>query len=400
MTDQRLSELLGELAEPVTARGLSERAWRRAQQVRRRRRATMGAVAAVTVTAGALTLVRPPGNDVWVGDRTVPSSSARPSDDPAGPEQSASPQADVTPPAATVAGAPAWLSPRPEDESALPFLRSALPATADLTRPAPPLRDQPLPRAAAAYLLTTENGELDGVLVLGAGSGSPLRRVDLPDGMGWVPDGQGNVTAPFLRTSLSPDGRRIAFAQEHEIVVLTLADASWQRYPVRSVNTDLFQWFDDNTVYSGTGPAVDVRTGSAAEVDFEPYPLRTASFPIRSWWGPVRRNGNLLAQAGFTTHLTEPDAGRDSPEAIAVGGTRRALLVIQDGDPTSADSRSKGCCEVISWLDADTVAFESGTRERYVLAWNTRTGRLTRVTQVVAPSGRSVGASYADLSRL
>jgi hypothetical protein len=400
MTDQQLSELLGELAEPVTARGLSERAWRRAQQVRRRRRATMGAVAAVAVTAGALTLVRSPGNDVSIGDRTGASTTARPSDAPAGPQPSTSPEADVTPPAAKVAGAPAWLSPRPEDESALPLLRSVLPATVDLTRPAPLLRERPLPRAAAAYLLTTENGELDGVLVLGAGNGGPLRRVDLPAGMGWVPDGQGNATAPFLRTSLSPNGRRIAFAQEHEIVVLTLADASWQRYPVRSVNTDLFQWFDDNTVYSGTGPAVDVRTGSAADVDFEPYPLRSAGFPIRSWWGPVRRHGDLLAQAGFTTHLTEPNAGSDSPEVIAAGGARRALLVMQAGDPTSVDSRGKGCCEVISWLDGDTVAFESGTRERNVLAWNTRTGWLARVTRVVAPAGRSVGGSYADLSRL
>jgi hypothetical protein len=276
MTEQRLPELLRELAEPVGASGLSERAWQRAQLIRRRRRASVGAVAAVTLTVGALTVVRSYGPDPGLGpgpglgDQTGPATSGDPPTSVSA-VPSPAPRIKPTPPAATVAGAPTWLSPRPEDERALPVMPSVLPANIDLTRPAPLLRDKPLPRAVAAYLLTTLDGKLDRVLVLGTGGGSAsaLRRVDLGD-LEWVPDGQGNSTAPFTRTSLSPDGKRIAFAQEHEIVVLTLADASWQRFPVRGVNTDLFQWFSDDMIFSGDGPAVDVRTGESSEVDYEP----------------------------------------------------------------------------------------------------------------------------------
>jgi hypothetical protein len=400
MTEQRLPELLGELAEPVAAVGLAERAWQRAQLIRRRRRASVGAVAAVTLTAGALTMVRSYGPGPGLGGQTDPAATGDPNPSASvsvSASASPAPRITPTPPAATIAGAPTWLSPRPEDERALPVLPSVLPARIDLTGTAPLLRDKPVPRAVAAYLLTTLDGELDRVLVLG--NDSALRRVDLGD-LKWVPDGQGNATAPFLRTSLSPDGKRIAFAQEHEIVVLTLADASWQRYPVRAVNTDFFQWFSDDMVFSGAGPAIDLRTGGISEVDYEPYPLGQEGFPVRSWWAAARRNGELVAQAGFTTGIDKPDAGTGSPEVVAVGGARRALLVMHAGDPTGADSRSKGCCDVISWLDGATVAFESGTRDQYVLAWNTRTGQLARVTQVVGPAGRSVGGSYADLTRL
>lgn len=403
MTEQRLPELLHELAEPVTAAGLSERAWERVRLIRRRRRAAAGAVAAVTLTAGALTVVRSYGPAPGLEDQTGPgdpttsaSASALATTSPPAPASPA-PRTTPTPPAATVAGAPTWVSPRPEDEPALPALPSVLPSRIDLTRAAPQLRDEPLPRAMAAYLLTTADGELDRLLVLGAGGA--LRSVELA-GLEWVPDGTGNAAAPFTPSSLSPDGKRIAFAQEHEIVVLTLADASWQRFPIRSVNTHFFQWFSDTSVFSGDGPMVDVQTGENSEVDYEPYPLANEHFPIRSWWGPARRTGDLVAQAGFSTRITKPAVGRDSPEVVAVGGEHRALLVMNAGDPTGANSRSKGCCEVVSWLDGATVAFESGTRDRYVLSWNTRTGHLARVTQVLAPAGMGVGASYADLTRL
>lgn len=404
MTDQRLSELLSELAEPVAARGLSELAWQRAQLVRRRRRATVGAVAAVTVTAGVLALIRPQGNDLPVGDRTGSPTTAQPSDDPARPSASLRklswPEADPIPPDAAIAGAPVWLSPRPEAERRLPFLDSVLPTRLELTTLAPLLKERPLTKAAAAYLPTSEDGSIGPLLVFGPGHEGGLRRVNLPQDVGWVPDGQGNASAPLSRASLSPDGTRVALAREHEIVLLTLSDASWQRYPVRAVDMDFFQWLGEDTVYSGTGPVVDVRTGETAEVDFEVYPLNEEGYPIRSWWANPKWHGDQVAQSGFSTGIAEGDTGRDDPEVIAAGGDRRGLLVMHAGDPTGEDSRTKGCCEVVSWLDSDTVAFQSGTRDHNVLAWNTQTGHVARVIQVFPPKGmEGTVASYADLAR-
>ena len=247
MTDQAVRELLKQVADAVPPRDLAARAWERAHRRRRRRR--QGS-AAFVLAAAAVT-----GAVLVVPDRLGDA-----------PEAPAASEARTWKALGTTDEPHLLVGPTRAEEAALPWAATALPRriVADAAG-ASRLTEDPPDRALA--LLQAPVGEQytpGPVLVLG--DDGELRRID---GLSPVPDPGGNLSFPLDAGSLSPDGRRAAFAQRDMIVILELTSGVRRELTVPGFNEKV-RWSRDSqrllVAREGDALLLDVASGSSVDV--------------------------------------------------------------------------------------------------------------------------------------
>jgi hypothetical protein len=220
MSEQQLRDLLRDKAEPVEAPALAESSWRLAGVRRRRRHATVGAVAAVLAVAlvggGLLTAGRDPG-------QPAPGTHA---------------------------------SAQPSATYHLPVAPTQLPRTIDTDpRHAEKLSTHPLDGPAVGLFAAYPKGwperfpQSTSVLVLGQDG-----RMRLIDTATILSSGDGYDPAPVLPGSLSPSGTKAAFPQMNgRLLVVDLTGASSRQYLVsRGETVDSMWWIGDGTIAAST----------------------------------------------------------------------------------------------------------------------------------------------------
>jgi hypothetical protein len=365
MNDQSLEQALSDLAAtaPATAGVDPDVVW---QAARRRRRRTTALAAGGLAVALAVTAV---GVGFGIGGRGSAPIAASPSPAPsAGPSPSASPAADY-------AGAGVWWAPPAAAEPDLGWLASRLPRTIDLTDPAPAFE----PGAAALALFTVtdaDTGQPRRLLLLTATgqvralSGGHLRAF-LDEG------GNAAALTPF-NGGLSPDGWTLFVAQRDALEVYDLRSGAWRTLATPEWAAEGARWLDATTIWVPDAPGAGSGTtwapdGTALERDVAWSPPELAPTTDDVAYGVWVDAGEALAGSYF---LAGPVTGGpvSNPEGIVarIEG-RTAVLALAQAD------RGKMCCSVVGWLDAGTVAFDSGDR---VLAWRVSTGQVFRVSHV------------------
>lgn len=393
MTEQRLRDLLADVVGDVPAPDLVGQAWDRSQQLRNRRRAAF--VGAAGLTAGVIV-----AGAVWLGGdgTSTPIGPVATSTAPIeSPERT---QGATRPPDARLAGAPVWRAPDKIAEADLPLLpesASGLPATIDLGGPAVDIRSSPLPRALAAFEVGDNSTERFRELLL-LGPGGELRRLDIGDIDPYY-DVNG---APMLSPeSVSPDGTRLMLRQPGSLMVYELSENSWQEISTRGRSVEDARWTPDGSAVVVQDIAVTVPGDELTDPGTAPRSPADSRFPIDSWWGPARSFEGTTAQAGFLSESLPETMIKSAVEVyqvIAVEGHRTALFAFPEGISRD-DSRWKGCCPVVSWLDEATVAFESSGEARTILAGDIETGRFWRLATIQPSPGTYVYSSYANLMR-
>ncbi|HEY0949809.1 hypothetical protein [Nocardioides sp.] len=366
MTDQDLRDLLHDRVADIAGPDLSATAWQRAAGLRRRRRARVigGVVAAVAVVAVVVASV----DDRTGVDRDgAPPASSLPS-------RSGDPASDV--PRATrmedYRGAAVWEAPPPEDELALPRWREpSLPEVID-----PDDAPVGVPGGPARGLV------VEGRRVLALGEGGVLSELDLAR-LAPVSDEGGNRLSPVTAYSLAPDGRHAFFVQESSLEVLDLVTGRW-----RSVDTP--DWLAEGARWTSADeiwvPHALSSRGSGTIHDLD----GTVSEAMVSWiavgfgreetWGPVAATGDRVAQAMFLAGPVD-GTGVSNPEAVVVATDGRHDVLTMW--PAGEETRQKGCCEVLGFLDDDTVLFASrSTAGSRLLAWRVGTSEVYLVSRL------------------
>lgn len=393
MTEQRVRELLTEVADAVPPPDAAERAWRRSVRVRRRRVAGTALLAVGVVVAaigvvgvlhdGAGTMPNPDGDrgSAPVAIRQPEAALARPAD------------------ARTERGGKAWIGPTIEEDERLPAAAaSALPASIDLNEDIE-ATEQPGPSIAAFAASDAEN-PLEEVMLLD--SDGLVSKLDV-SGLDTVlkPDGDDGDSAdeyvlPLNISSLSPDGTRLVLAQDHEVVVYDLVTGEEKWWSTNDSESYYVGWTytDDRWMIQLPRDLLDPATGT---VEVRPDEDEVDSDDIVAIW-PERKHGNQAAQAflGRSVPALGPEIG-DDPVLIEVTGPRHALLALPgDDDANHLRPRSR----VVAWLGDDTVAFQSQDYGSYrVLGWETDSGAVSLLSEADLPDDWDQGviASWADI---
>jgi hypothetical protein len=395
MTEQRVRELLGEVADAVPPPDLAERAWRKSVRVRRRRVAgaavlAVGAIVAAVGVAGFI-------ND---GTGTIPRPDGDRHSDPVA--KPAPPAVAFARPAdARVAGAPAWIGPTIEEEARLPYAGSDLPQTIDLAADDIETTDQP--GQAVAAFAASGSEPLESVLLVGPdGEVSSLPTPDL----GPVYDRKGESVLPLNISSLSPDGKRLVLAQDHEVVVYDLVEGGSERWPTGDFESFYVGWTEteeyglqvqlvEDLVDPETGDTHNVVTsgGTESAPPDTQFPVDEAIYPER-----IDAGGGREAQTGYGPSIPSLGDTLSDPVYVTVDGDRPALLVLPtvDAGPVHISPRSR----VVAWF-GDVVAFQSQDHGTYrILSWDTSSGAVRRLSEAELPADWDDGvtASWADVS--
>ncbi|MEU4572292.1 hypothetical protein [Nonomuraea sp. NPDC023979] len=359
MTDQRLRELFGELAETLPEG--SSRAgelWRQGTRSRARRRWTV--LAAATAVTGLVVAA----NVVTGPEQAERGVTGRPT-----PAASPGPVLDTAPPAGDEAALPAAATALPERWAAIPVVRTA---------PGP-------------VLALAEFG--DGrVHVLKSGGRFPL---DVKLGRA------GDGGTPLRPNSLAPDGTMAAFPQQDEIVVVDLVIGQTRRYPVPGRNAVVL-WRGERLLVEQEKAdyLLDLATGEVTRQ------------PNRGFGGVAGYRDLRIVPIGGRTFLREGAAqvelAVDGGPATAVPGRhgwqRDGLVAVPGRAPGERPGRAdavvvaeaatgrvvrtlllpgarcgKGGCPVRGWARHGTVLVESGDR---LLGWDLATGALSRVADL------------------
>jgi hypothetical protein len=349
--DERLPGLLRELADDVDGPPLARAAWAGAARVRRRRRVAAATVAAAAV-AGVVPLVA----------RTVPAS-------PPAAEATSAPG----PTAAPVETPPrVRLGPARDAVAGLPALAHRLAALDRLPATAAALSDDPAGRILAA-------AQRDDGPVLLLGRDGRWRQVD-------PVAGRRPRLAP---TSISPDGGRLALAQDGGVVLVDLRTGADRQLPITGSVAQAVEsvaWLADGThvVVGGDRGDVVLSTADGGQRAAEPRDraLAVGGTPedgeIRQWYGGAWRSGGRVAGTGFR-------AGDDQQVlGVADAATGRVTHVLELPYGVPPATRSNGCCATLGWLDAGTVLFRDGG---HVLAWRPDDGDVRRVARLPGTSG-------------
>jgi hypothetical protein len=417
MSREDLSAMLAELADEVQPQPMAARAWATARQVRRRRRAVLGATVAVLLVSATVTLYRSP-------DRST------------SPTNTPSPTASVM---ARVDRLPATI---PAAEDAAPYW----PATFDPPADAPPLTTESLSHTVLLFQPNSEGpiyaygeGSING----GSGSGT-FRWVRLDVSLDDTRDEGGNRATPVDLNSLGPGGYSAAFAQVDELVVVDLRVGVANHMPLPGLNEEvswvpsgqhLFVSSATQTWLTATdrviGPAVvsafDVTplVGNALELttmtlgpsELDPLVVRRyddegrtelSQFTVDVTSAPTYRlshlaprgwrMGNLIAQAGGGQIDNHP-----GDFVIVVDDRTESITHVLD----LGSGRNKGCCAVVGWENSESVLVRTG--QDGLLRWHLPTGAVSRLTAYapgavsVAPMGCSYrvtieGATYGCMS--
>ncbi len=207
-------------------------------------------------------------------------------------------------------------------------------------------------------------------------------------------DEAGNRLGPVTPSSLSPDGSRAFFVQESSLEVLELSSGRWQSIDTPDWRAEGARWVTAEEIWVPDAPS----SRGAGTVYGLDGARRQA---LVSWlglgfgreggtWGVAASTGDRVAQDVFLAGPVE-GSGVSNPEAIVVRtGDQVDVLTMW---PAGSATRQKGCCEVLGFLDDDTVMFASRSDVGYrLLAWRVGTGDVYLVGRLAAP-GRLVAWS-------
>ena len=372
MTDQDLRLLLHDRVADLTAADLAPDlapvAWRVAARRRTRRRTAVVAVAAaaVVVVASVVTLVETGRDD---GRGGAPASS--------GPSPTAEPDGGGATPTATrrddYRGASVWEAPPAERELELPrWHEPSLPDVLD------PSRAEAGPPGAPARGLVA-----DGTRVFAVADDGALLELDVSR-LRPVSDAGGNRFGPVTAASLSPDGTRAFFVQDSSLDVLDLVTGRWQSIDTPDWLAAGARWASDDEIWVPDGPAsrgAGTVHGLDGSVDQGFVRWGGLGFGREGdGWGALASTAGRLAQDVFLAGPVD-GTGVSNPEAVVVRtGDRVDVLTMW---PAGAATRQKGCCEVLGFLDDDTVLFASRSTEgSRLLAWRVGTPEVFLVSRL------------------
>ena len=371
---EQVGRLLRESAAEVPAPQLAEAAWARAVKVRRRRQNLLAAtVLAPTVAAVAVVVVTVRG-----GHGGTP---VRP--------QTSPPQTISRAPSVPVDRIPATLSAR---------TGVSLPRNLGNLAGSPVLGSGSIRRADALY--EPSGAKPEPVYVL---SGGAFYRLDVT--LQFTLDPAKHALSPLRPTSLSADGRLVAFPQPDKVVVVDLATAQVTNVKVAGFNAQVL-WRSSRSLLvgqSGAVYAVDVEHESATPVPgglsladaaagaagngtvlelangaglpVREWTIGTAAprvdakvdqrglgrYRVAAWTGPAWRTGDLVVRAGRS----------DSPHADVV-----AVLHGRSGRVVRVLAAS---ATPLGWLDQHTVVMQARNGVNGVIAWDIDTGLLTSI---------------------
>lgn len=385
MTDQQLRDLLRERVADVTTPDLTSTAWRAGRRTRRRDQLVV--VGAVVVLAAGV------GTGVSVlGDR---GGSVQPSPAPGTPtpttEVSPDPQPELNrKPDATYQGVPVWWSPDEKQELTLPPVASQLPPVIDLAE-----RVEAIDYAVAAF--SVDEGQA--VLLTGPSGGQVSVDISFLDD---VTKPNGYTYRPVHEAMLSPTGRYLVFPQDGSVQVYKVADGTWREIDTGDRTTRFVAWVNDDSFILPDGPgrlgdAIDVRGRSAGRLELTPpdpgFDVGLATTYGRTRTGPLGR-----AQTwGMGADLPLRDGGYvPQPDFLSADdqGSPKTLAFMWSLDNGVVGGRYKNCCPVASWLDDQTIVYESRQTSPALVAWTVGTTQFRLVSRIDGTYGL---ASFARL---
>lgn len=378
MTDQRLRELFGELAETLPEGSSSAgELWRQGTRSRARRRLTAAAAVATVAAVVVAGIVMTP-EPVERGVAVHPDGS----------------------PAVTTPFAPAVdVAPPPGGEAALPVLATALPE-----------------RWAGVPVMTSVSGAVLALAEYGDGRIYALKadgRVPLDVQLDQAVDATGSPSPPLVPNSLAPDGTMAAFPQKDAVVVVDLVVGQARRYRVPGFN-QVVLWRGDQLLVeqAAANYLIDLATGAATRQPFKGFAsaagygdlrivspgtgrrtlIRQGDRELRLDVGGITGQGRMPVR-GPGDHGWQRDGlvarsapahddrrGRADVVVVADTATGRVVrtLLLPWGDPPGARCGKSGCA-VRGWYGPDTVIVESRDR---LLGWNIGTGALSRLAEL------------------
>jgi len=274
-------------------------------------------------------------------------------------------------------GAHVWEAPPAEVELDLPrWTEPSLPEVLDLGTAQAGLPGTP------AHGLLTEDGRVFALSGTGALTELDVSRLDR------VSDEGGNRLDPVSTHSLSPDGARAFFVQESSLEVLELATGRWQTIDTPDWLAEGARWVAPDEIWvpdalgsrgAGTLHGLDGSVGPA-NVRWQDLGFGQEN---EDGWGALATSRDRLAQTMFLAGPVD-GTGVSNPEAVVVRtGERVDVLTMW---PMATATRQKGCCEVLGFLDDDTVMFASKSTEGYrLLAWRVGTEEVFLVSRLAGP---------------
>src|SRR5262249_47396086 len=142
------------------------------------------------------------------------------------------------------------------------------------------------------------------------------------------PDNGNDTVLPLNISSLSPDGRKLVLAQNHEVVVYDLVSGAHQDLPTQNEDSYNVGWTPDGSQLQLPDGVIDPVTRDITPPD-GPTQADTSdpNGPTDIW--PPRRSGELTAQARSDQPVPALGSrlGTD-PVLIRVWGARRASLAL------------------------------------------------------------------------
>jgi hypothetical protein len=388
MTEQRVRELLTEVADAVPPPEVAERAWHRSVRVRRRRVAGT-AVLAVGVVVAVIGVVAV-FND---GSSALPDGDGR-TDVVALPTPEA---AFPRPPDAHVGAFRAWVGPTIEEEARLPAVPSEVPGSIDLNED---LEATDAPgRSVAAFAASDAENRLEEVVLVGRDGLASRLPVEGLDTVTRPDDDDANTddeyVLPLNISSLSPDGTRLVLAQNHRVVLYNLITGDDETYDTGASESYFVGWTETNDGWQVqlVRDLLDPGTGNVQKSLYQgDGESQDSDGPTEVW--PERKMDGREAQA--VADRPVPALGSDDDDVlIRVKGARPAMLAL----PVDGDDHVSPRSRVVGWLGGNYLAFQSQDYGSYrVLGWDTDTGAVQLLSEADLPSdwGDGVTASWAD----
>jgi hypothetical protein len=304
---------------------------------------------------------------------------------------------------AVAQGVPVWWAPDLDDEASLPWIDgSALPRSIDVGADVPDVLADPVDQAVAAFAEPDMRDPQSVVLLTADGD---LRRLDVTRLEPWD-DPTGVPESVATPATLAPDGRHLVFPQEGHLMVYELATQQWTRVGTGDTQTAYVAWWDARTLallpghYSGnavlidlfgqdlgtavwTPPANALQVGLAPSDAQGPWHANSVDATVQEWgsaaYVPVPDNETYFAGPAFA--------------AVVDGGATRVLAF---PEPVDGSARFSETPLLVTWLDDDTVVYESrAAGQDLLVAWDVGTHEFRRLADVAG----SAQASFADVLR-
>lgn len=384
---RELAELMRDATDDLPEVDLADVTWERARRARSARLLTVGAAASVAAVA-------------LVGAVALGSSSSQPH--PAPVARTSTP-APISPDLKTVAveGATVDLAPDPDAMSRLPRLQPAalglpeLPgfdAGTRIERFGGPLRA----RMTMVLLRVVEPERSWRPVLYVVDASANGRYLEVPVTLQAADDGHGNAAVPLSPRAVSEDGRRVAFAQPGEVVVVDVADTgSVTRHQVPGGLTQA-GWDGETIVLSSDttqarlDPATGRHTSKAVGITVADPPDEKSAIEGRVGIAPYRIAGEREADAVWLT-AGALDGGRHQGVAVMTW-PRRVLAASPDRQVPKLGLRPLGWSGPEVLLVGST-SYAGATRTERILAWDLGGSTLQRVADVGPVSSAPGGFS-------